>query len=132
MSGRPGRSGGWNRLSPEEHALRGTKPRRFDAAFPLAKHGTVSPSLKERASRGWEPTADDLAGLGEAGQRFLRQTDAAVESTLVQGLLLVEAAHVVDGLATWRPLASTDKQAARLCVSLTKTLAALLAQIRVS
>ena len=25
MAGRPGRSGGWNRLTPEEHARRGTK-----------------------------------------------------------------------------------------------------------
>ena len=127
MSGRLGRSGRRPRFP-------------LTAQFPPAPHvanwegilpGAAKPSTVKPPDI-WEPTADDLAGLGNAGRTFLMRLHEQNESNLVQGVLLLEAAHAVDALATWRPLASTDKQAARLCVSLTKTVAALLAQIRVS
>jgi ACR3 family arsenite efflux pump ArsB len=69
--------------------------------------------------------------LGAAGRRFLTQMLAQSDVDLVQGVLLVEAAHCLDGLATWRAAAQTDKQAARLALAHQKTFAALLAQMRV-
>jgi hypothetical protein len=124
MAGRPGRNRAWNKLPVEEHIRRGT--------YRQDRHGPWP--VPDPASRidAWEPTADDLATLGPAGRRFLTQMHERFESSLVQGTLLLEAAHVVDDLATWRPLAPSDAQAARLCLAQVKTLAALLAQLQAS
>jgi hypothetical protein len=75
-----------------------------------------------------------LAALGEAGRRFvhmmLDESDSDV--SLVQGLLLLEAAQVLDHATGWRAAASTDQRAARLALQHVKVFAALLAQLRVS
>ena len=124
MAGRIGRNRAWNKLPVEVHVQRGT--------YRADRHGPW-PLQSTPAAPAWEPSAADLAGLEEAGRLWLTEQHARCESTLMQGLLLVQAAHVVDSLATYQPLAASgDKPATRLVVSLTKTLAALLAQIRVS
>src|SRR5215213_3655088 len=60
MAGRPGRSGGKNRKSPEDHALDGTKPRR--SPDPLAVPEAVSDGDRRRV----------LAGLPAEGRRIAR------------------------------------------------------------
>lgn len=58
MAGRPGRSGGWNRLPPEVHQLRGTKPRLVRPIRPVPAHpGPVPATL--------------LEGLGTRGAAFI-------------------------------------------------------------
>jgi hypothetical protein len=104
MSGRPGRSG-----------------RRKARVLPMPP--VLAP---------WQPTADDLEPLGAAGRRFLTQMLAEFDPSVVEGVLLIQAAQCLDGVATWRPASATDKQSARLVLGYTKTLAALLAQLRVS
>src|SRR5262245_51821485 len=69
----------------------------------------------------WAPAPEDVVTLGEAGRRFLGRMLEAFECSAVEGVLLVEAAHCVDGLAIWRPLAATDKQASRLSLAHSKT-----------
>ena len=134
MAGRPGRNRAWNKIPVEEHVRRGTY--RADRHGPWPQRVDVFDDDDDdepaEAPLGgvWKPTAEEVAGLGDAGQKFLTQMNARFKSSIVQGVLLMEAAHAVDGLSTWRPQATTDKQAARLCVSLTKVLAQLLEQIR--
>src|SRR5262245_6717763 len=111
MAGVAGRSG--RRRKPlADHLLMGTYRR--DRHGPLPAHVAVMPA----APPSWQPTPEDLEGLGEAGRRFvaamLEQFDT---SSLIEGTLLIQAAACLDGLAIWRPLATTDKQAARLVLS---------------
>ena len=62
MAGRPGRSGGWNRLTPEQHALRGTSYRKP----PVAAMRAAAVSMM--AGPGPIPAAllDGLEGRGRA------------------------------------------------------------------
>jgi hypothetical protein len=61
MAGRPGRSGGWNKLSPEEHRVRGTKPRL------RARPPTITATPVPRA----EPIPERVtAGLQAPGRAF--------------------------------------------------------------
>ena len=53
MAGRLGRSGGWNRLSPEDHALRGTRARHRHPVAELA----VSQADRRRAVAELDGTA---------------------------------------------------------------------------
>jgi len=87
VAGRPGRSGGWNRLPAEVHALRGTKPRK--APVP-------------EAHVAWLPTEAQLAGLDVAGRAFVDRLLAPYEFSPVEGELLLEAAAIADRLATIR------------------------------
>ena len=129
MAGQPGRSGGSNRLSVEEHFRRGTySPIRHG---PLPPHLLPSPPAAPAPPPAWAPAPEDLASLGEPGRRFLTQILEQADLSFMQGVLLLEAAHVLDGLATWRAAAATDKQSARLALAYAKTFAALLAQMRV-
>ena len=65
MSGRPGRSGGWNKLSPEEHRMRGTTPR----------SGPRPPALAWRPARlpRRSVPAPLLEGLDGHGQAFVEE-----------------------------------------------------------
>jgi hypothetical protein len=83
------------------------------------------------ASPAWEPTPDDLDTLGDAGKRFVRQMVQTFDCSVREGVLLLEAGHCVDLLAAWRPLAATDRQAAKLTLATTKSLAALMQQLQV-
>ncbi len=88
MAGRPGRSGGHNRLSAEEHALRGTWRRDRHGALPL------KPSLAVIAGRALAARAEFLEAAGH------RLVQAATRSKLVPakfaaGLQLLAAANEV-------------------------------------
>src|SRR5262245_39391777 len=66
MSGRKGRSGGWNRLSEAEHRLRGTYVacRHGEKPSPLAYTVAATAKVLPVAA---EPPASRMAGLGAAG-----------------------------------------------------------------
>ena len=93
MSGRPGKGGGWNRLSDAEHALRGTKPR-----------GRRTPALVP-APNASEAPRDLFDGLPEAG-RGAGFVLAAWETyrgwTVASSLLLRECGLLIDQLEAAR------------------------------
>jgi len=93
MAGRPGRSGGHNRIDPREHLLRGT--------FNPTRHGPALAAL-EAAAAPWAPTRAQLAALGAAGRAFLARVRASYELSTWEGELLLEAAVVTDRLAQVR------------------------------
>jgi len=89
MSGRPGRSGGSNRIDPQVHILRGT--------FRPERHAKLLPGGPV-----WEPTAADLEGLGAAGRRFVAELLAVYELNRLDAALAVEGAVLQDRLAEVR------------------------------
>jgi hypothetical protein len=120
MSGKAGRSGRRPK-SVEAHLQAGTyRPHR---------HGPRPATVA--APTAWQPAAEELEGLGDEGQRFLTRMLAEYDYSGVEGVLLIQAAHTLDGLLAWRAAATTDKQSARLTLAHTKVLAQLLAQLRV-
>ncbi|HXG70038.1 MAG TPA: hypothetical protein VNJ04_05420 [Gemmatimonadaceae bacterium] len=121
MAGQPGRSGGANKKTLAELVLMGSyKPSRH-------RH------LLERAVEptDWQPSAADLALLGEAGRAFVGQMVAAFEFSLQDGVLLMEAAHAADACAHWRA-EPRDARSSRLALAWSKQLAALLHQLKAS
>jgi hypothetical protein len=121
MAGRPGRSGGHNKLSLAEHVLRGT----VNVTRHLRTVSEAAPSAP------WAPLSEDVATLGEAGRQWLTRWLQHFECTLHEGTLVLAAAHLLDDLAVWRLTAKSDPRAANLCISYTRTLASVLAQLRV-
>jgi hypothetical protein len=92
MAGRPGRSGGHNRLDPATHLLRGTfNPTRHQAAL-------------ETDQPAWAPAPGQLKGLGPAGRALVKRLRAIYQCSPVEGELLVEAAMATDRLAQIRAL----------------------------
>lgn len=87
MAGKPGRSGGWNRLSVEAHRLRGTRPS-WGALAAAQAPGDVSPAVMPDGL---------LDGLQTRGKAFVvacwTQLSNWNPATLV---LLREAAMLVD------------------------------------
>jgi hypothetical protein len=127
MSGQPGRSGR-RRKSLAHHVMSGT--------YRLDRHGPLPPNLPAwpqtpSSPPPWQPSAEDVAGLGDAGRQFVSAMLEQYDFDLAQGVLLVEAARVLDTLTVWRAAAATDKSAARLAVQYTKTFAALVAQVAI-
>jgi len=105
-AGRPGRSGGHNRLSPAEHLLRGT--------FNATRHTALLPP-----GPGWDPTPADLAALGDDGRAFVARIHAGYAVAVVDGVLVLDGAHAVDRLvairaarhrAAGKRLAALDRQ----------------------
>lgn len=93
MSGRPGKGGGWNRLSDAEHALRGTKPRsgRRRPALVLAPHDP----------RGIPP--DLLDGVTGRGRGFVEECYASYRGwTIASFMLLRECGLLIDQLEAAR------------------------------
>ena len=89
MSGRPGRSGGHNRLSLEAHVLRGTfNPTRHQHLIPT---GPV-----------WEPAPALLKGLGATGRAFVDRMRAVYALSALEGEIALEGAHAADRLAALR------------------------------
>lgn len=127
MAGMPGRSGGANRLTAEEHRLRGTVPRH------LAHFTRLAPLQPE----GWKPTAADLACLGKDGRRFVRDWLHTYTVTRAEGMVLIQAAVAHDRLAALRARdrstlsAREDGMVQRLELNWSKLLAGLLAQLRI-
>lgn len=77
----------------------------------------------------WAPSADDLDGLGAAGQRFLTAILGEFDVDVIHGLLLVECARTLDSLTAWRAQAHTDRKAAALTLQHSRQFAALLGQL---
>lgn len=90
MAGRPGRSGGHNRISLEAHVLRGT--------FNPTRHAPETPL----GSRPWQPPPAALAALGAAGRAFLRRQRARYAFTPLEGEVALEMAVIADRLAELR------------------------------
>jgi len=88
-AGRPGRSGGHNKLSPAEHLLRGT--------FNATRHTALIP-----AGPAWDPTAAQLEALGDDGRAFLARLQADYALGALDGVLALEGAHAVDRLVELR------------------------------
>jgi hypothetical protein len=62
MAGRPGRSGGWNKLTSEQHRIRGTRPR--VVRRPATLTATTTPTT--------QPVPPDVvAGLETPGRTFV-------------------------------------------------------------
>ena len=91
MAGRPGRSGGHNRLSTEQHLLRGTFATRQKAQAAL-----------QIGMPTWTPTGAQVAALGEEGRAFVARLQTHVDQTVLEGELVLEAAVAVDRLAQIR------------------------------
>ena len=90
------RSGGWNRKSPVQHALDGTRPRTPPCNAPLTAIALSTP-----ATEVLDETS--LAGLGPRGRAFALQTFVAYSNWRPHLItLLMEAAHLVDRLDTLR------------------------------
>src|SRR5262245_9304150 len=65
MAGRPGRSGGHNRLPPHIHALRGTKPRTTRPPQPSVELlPAIKPTLTPAADRIWDQLAPIIEQFG--------------------------------------------------------------------
>ena len=89
MAGRPGRSGGHNRISLEAHVLRGTfNPTRHPARIPTGP--------------AWDPAPAQLEALGAAGRAFVARLQAAYTVAAIDGEFVLEAAVSVDRLAELR------------------------------
>ena len=100
MAGRPGRSGGHNRIALEAHVLRGT--------FNATRHGHLASSGPV-----WDPPAAALEGLGAAGRAFVARLLAAYDLRALDGELALEgavAADRLDELRTARRRASAKKR----------------------
>jgi hypothetical protein len=93
MSGRPGRSGGQNKLSVEEHLLRGT--------FNPTRHAAQLEALRTGGAV-WTPTRPQLMALGPAGRALVGRLRQHYDFSPVEGELLLEAGVTVDRLADLR------------------------------
>ena len=89
MPGRPGRSGGSNRLPLEAHLARGT--------FRATEHAHRMP-----AGPPWTPTPAQLEALGDDGRAFVARVQAGYVVGALEGELALEGAHAVDRLAALR------------------------------
>src|SRR5262245_61157378 len=88
MAGRPGRSGGHNRIPLAQHVLRGT--------FNVTRHGRRVAAIA--GAPAWQPSAPQLAALDVEGRAFLDRLRATYDLTLVEGELALEASVAVDRL----------------------------------
>ena len=103
MAGMPGRSGGHNRLSIQQHRMRGTlKP---------SRHLPAPPS---EPATSWEPTAAQRAELGDTGRALVDCVLADNHVSVIEGAQLMEAAHAADELARLRTTAHADRRQVRL------------------
>ena len=119
MAGRPGRSGGHNKLSPEEHLLRGS--------WNVTRHGprpTASPRLVPLApfsasASSIEPVPTWIVdGLATPGRRLVRAYWREFDGwTPPKRVLLREAALLVDWIEQHRGQ-DGERQAQRLLVQL--------------
>jgi hypothetical protein len=137
MPGMPGRSGGTNRLTVEQHQVRGTfRADRHASALARWTRHKDSPAPSDGAE-GWKPSASELAGLGEAGRRFVRGWLKTYSITRAEGAVLMQAAVAQDRLTELRSRdrsvmsAREDGMVQRLELNWLKLLAGLLAQLRI-
>lgn len=102
MAGRPGRSGGANKIDPRLHVLRGTfRPERHGAALAA----TQPP---------WQPAEADLARLQPEGRALVDRVQAVYDLAAIEGELLVEGAIALDRLTEIRRTRQTCSLKERL------------------
>lgn len=102
MAGRPGRSGGHNRLTSDEHKLKGT--------YRKARHASAVPALSV-GSQHAEPPHHLLDGLGADGVRFVQGTFADFEVGRTEASVVRLAGQALDDIAMAR--AAGDLKSAR-------------------
>ena len=114
MAGRPNRSGGWNKLTPEEHRQRGTRPR--VKPRPARVHAAVVPIT--------DPVPEAvIEGLQGPGKAFAEATwKQYTRWSAPELMLLRQAARLVDDAES-----GTNPRARQSAIRL---LAALVAQLR--
>ena len=88
MAGRPGRSGGWNRLTPEQHALRGTSYRKP----PVAASRALAVTMPAAAGPVPEAVVEGLDGRGLA---FVQDCWRSYADWGAQSLLLLREAGLL-------------------------------------
>jgi hypothetical protein len=112
MSGRPGRSGGWNRLTPTQHTLRGTSPRHGPApvltATAIPRSDPIPPDVIEQL------TGRGLAFVTALWHGYAPWTPQALQ-------VLRELGFLVNQLETLRGT-SAERAAQRLLVTLIASL----------
>lgn len=132
MSGMPGRSG--RRPKPlADHLANGTYRRDRHGPRPANAPtfaGYLAPAPAPPPAWSWTPDAETMAALGPAGRQFLTAVLAQNDVDFLQGAILTEAARTLDDLTIWRAESATDKTAARMANTFTRTFAALIAQLR--
>ena len=91
-----------------EHIVRGT--------YRAARHGPRPSNvlLMPEPSSSWAPTAEDVAGLGDAGHVLVARMLGSYEVTPVEGVQLLEAARAADVLAQLRAEEAPDLRQVRL------------------
>lgn len=105
MAGKPGRSGGSNKLTVEEHVRRGThRVDRHGPRPPVLALATVPKvSTLPAAPKGAEVPADVVEGLRGKGLRFVEQAwKDYLGWTVSSRVLLHEAGRLLDELETLR------------------------------
>jgi hypothetical protein len=123
------RSGaGRPRLSPAIHALRGTWRVSRHGPRPTSPAGVLAMPV---AAGVWAPDAADLEALETAGRVLVQALLVRYDFAPVEGLVLLEAAHAADALATVRAAEQPDIITQRLEMQWSKHYAALLAQLHV-
>ena len=91
MAGRPGRSGGHNRIATAQHLVRGTFATRQKAQAALETGVAI-----------WTPTGAQEAALGADGRALVERLRAHFDLNPWEGELVLEAAIAVDRLAQIR------------------------------
>ncbi len=122
VAGKPGRSGGSNKLPLEQHIRRGTYRRDRHGPRALATVVTMP-----AAPEAWTPTE---TGVGAAGRALLARFMERYELSLTEGEILLEAARAVDVLAALRAQALADIAAQRLELAWARHLVSVLGQLR--
>src|SRR5262245_57678848 len=116
MSGKPGRSGGHNRISIEEHLRRGTfRPVRHLAALAASSGPQGVPP---------DPPPELLTGLAEAGGALVVSAWRGCELTAFEAELLRMAAEYRDDAAEARRRGDkrAEHAASRLCLQALRVL----------
>ena len=83
MPGTPGRSGGHNRLSVDQHVLRGT--------FKAARHGAAAAAAARPGVMDWRPTDAEMEALGPQSQLLLQATLRLYSLDDAEGQLCLQA-----------------------------------------
>ena len=123
MAGRPGRSGGWNKLSPEEHARRGTKPRKPPSWASYAAALRQAAPESTIAAAATPPPPDVTEGLSGRGLRWVQAVWAQFGGWSHTDLLrLAEVGRLVEAIDAERASGKHAYQARQQLIALLRDL----------
>jgi hypothetical protein len=132
-------SGGHANSGPKPRPLRERALRNSRVQLPAAVEPFPGPSLPgQDPDEGWCPTDQDLVGLGAAPKALVLGCVHRHVLTAPEGAVLLSAARVLDAAGRWhrhaRAASAPNEQAryTRLAIQCERTLAVLLAQLRVT